>query len=188
MDKSVLRERILQYRKSLGLSQRQKKSFLVKHKLFNSKEYKQAKNLLFYCSYGSEVITYLMIEETLAFGKKVFLPLCTQNNLQVREIKSLSDLNPGYGGILEPTENTREVKPQEIDLVIVPGVCFDKTGYRLGYGKGFYDRFLKDVPQVKKIGLCYCMQLVEKLDCEAHDIPVDMIISEEGITDCHRLA
>lgn len=181
VDKSFLRGLILKNRQNLGLSQRQKKSDVIKNKLFALKEFKKAKGILFYCSFSSEVITFAMIEEALSAGKKVFLPLCAGRTLEARQIQSINDVSPGYVGILEPKPGTRIVDPKEIDLVIVPGVCFDAKGFRIGYGKGFYDRFLKNLPDVAKVGLSYDLQIVSNLEHESHDIPVDKVITENRV-------
>jgi len=175
MNKDEIRKRILKIRDSLSPSLVLLKSKKIKEILFELKEFKCAENILFYYSFRSEVRTDIMIKDC---KKRVFLPKVKGKELEILEIKSLNDLKPGYCGILEPTSEN-PVSPDEIDLVIVPGVCFDKRGFRIGYGSGYYDRLLP-LLNCKKIGIAFSLQIVDKIPNTINDIRVDKIITEDG--------
>ena len=142
--------------------------------------YQKAKTLACYVSYGSEVDTHPLIARALADGKAVAVPYCV---MKTHEMKMLTlshfpdDLKPGTMGILEPDPAIcPEMTPEAIDLLIVPGVGFTEGGERLGYGGGFYDRFLAREPH-PTIALFYDFQLLPDLPVQAHDIPVDAVLS-----------
>ena len=100
-------------------------------------------------------------------------------------LKSFKELEPGFFNILTPKkEFQRFIDPQEIDLVIVPGVAFKKDGYRVGYGGGYYDRFLSKIPDVPTIAIAFSLQMVDDLPSDSFDIPVDYIYTEESIIVC----
>jgi 5-formyltetrahydrofolate cyclo-ligase len=137
--------------------------------------------VLFYASFGQEVFTHDAIKRALAGGKQVALPVVEGSRLRLALIEDFQrDLAPGAWGILEPKpERARWLSPQEISLVIVPGVAFDDDYYRLGYGKGYYDRLLSQMPQAYTIGLAYELQVVSRLPCSARDVRVNCIITEK---------
>ncbi|PMP68103.1 MAG: 5-formyltetrahydrofolate cyclo-ligase, partial [Thermodesulfobacterium geofontis] len=107
-------------------------------------------------------------------------PIIKGENLLFGEIKSLNDLKVGSYGILEPQEPI-DLDPEDIDIIIVPGIAFDLRGFRLGYGKGFYDRFLKDLKNPTKIGLIYNELIRDSLPTDDKDVRVDIVISEKRI-------
>ena len=108
--------------------------------------------------------------------------------LHVSELKDFNELEPKTFEILEPKEPyTREFNPDKLDLVIVPGIVFDKKGHRIGYGYGYYDRFLKLLGKnVKKIGFAFEFQLVDKIPEEQHDVPMDVVITEKRVLECDK--
>ena len=130
----------------------------------------------------TEVDTHPMIKKTLAMGKRVLLPQANLENkeLEIYEIRERKDLQKGLFGIWEPDpDRARLADPREADLVLVPGLLFDKKNNRLGRGLGFYDRFLKRLSRkVIKIGLAFSFQVVESIPAEAHDIPVDLVLTD----------
>ena len=138
--------------------------------------------------FGSEANTRPLSEHALEVGKRVLLPRVDRDArmLELREVRSLvEDIAPGRWGILEPRpEVCALVDPRELDWVLVPGVAFDKTGGRLGYGGGFYDRLLpllrKDVPRA--VG-AFNMQVVEHVPRAKHDLAIDLIITEDAVFD-----
>lgn len=181
MEKSLLRKRFLEIRDSLSP---QEKSFLsskIKENLFGLEEFKLAGSILFYASTRSEVETLPMLKEALA-EKRCFLPKVSGDELKLFQVKSLSDLSPGYYGILEPN-TAAEAELKEIELIIVPGVVFSRDGRRIGYGRGFYDRLLKK-SQAIKIGLCFSCQLAEEIPKNQQDQRVDKIITEDEVICC----
>lgn len=186
MRKSALRKNILNLRNNLNIEEKHKKDKMIKDILFNDTDFICAKVILFYASFKSEVDTIGMLEEAIKLKKRIVLPFILSKKhkmLGISEIFALNELSLSNWGILEPTQ-INLIKFQDVDLIIVPGVVFDKYGYRLGYGEGYYDRLLKikTLKKVIKIGLCYSLQLVDKIsNVNKNDIPVDKIITEDGI-------
>jgi len=183
--KSALRKEILGIRDSKSSEFLRDSSRMAVERLLSLPEFQNAKNVMFYVSFGSEVGTERAIEEAIKKGKKVSVP-CTgkeTNTMAASQISGLGELEEGKYGIREPKEK-KEIPAAEIDIVVVPGVAFDRQGYRVGYGKGFYDRFLSNIgPKTTKIGLAFGFQLVDSLPREGHDIPVDKVITEKGIVE-----
>lgn len=142
-------------------------------------EYISAQTVFCYISAHGEVDTYSLIEELLK-TKTVVVPYCldTDGNMIASSIKSLGDLKEGKFGIPEPV-SPMEFPKSEIDFVIVPGVSFDQNGYRLGYGKGYYDRFLKAISPYK-LGVCQKEFFVEDLPHDIHDIKMDSVLIVEN--------
>jgi phosphoribosylglycinamide formyltransferase 1 len=149
-------------------------------------EFDSARCVLLYASKGGEVHTDGIIQSALSLGKKVALPVTIKEGhaLELYEIKSIDELAPGAFGIMEPARNPeRRVQPDEIELAVVPGVCFDRRGHRLGYGMGYYDALLKKM-KARKVGLSYGMQIVEAVPNEPHDVALDIIITEKDRIAC----
>lgn len=150
--------------------------------------FKAAKTVHSYVAWHKEVETYSLIDCLLQKGVKVVVPLVEPQRLTLRHIaiKSLSELGRGYLGIPEPSASCdNEVAIDEFDIVLVPGVAFDRAGNRLGYGGGYYDRFLMQVRK-PKIGLAFDLQLVDRLPTRADDEPVDIIVTESGCLEVCR--
>ena len=181
MEKSLLRKRFLEIRSSLSPTEKSSLSLRIKQNLFGSEEFKSANSMLCYASFGSEVETRLIIKEILA-KKRCFLPKVSGNELKIFLIHSLSELIPGYCGILEPNAET-ETELKEIELIIVPGLVFSKDGGRIGYGRGFYDRLLGRTRSIK-IGLCFSCQLTEEIPMNQQDQKVDRIVTEDEVIYC----
>lgn len=182
MEKEEIRERLLKALKDQDKKQRKEKNCKIKQKLLEHPVFKKATTVMFYISEDIEVDTKDLIKEAQRQEKKVVVPITdvSRNNL----IASLlidydKELTKGPYGILEPKSFfARPVSLKMINLVIVPGIAFDKKGNRLGHGTGYYDRFLskfsKDVPT---IGLAFDFQIVDSLPSFSHDINVTEIIS-----------
>ena len=191
--KSLLRKRILALRRSQSPQAIERKSDEIKRKLLGTAQFSEAGWILFYLALADEVQTEKPIEESLKLGKRVAVPLIDSRNNQIL-ISELKDpereLEPGTLGILQPKKNFyRPLKIKKLELVIVPGVAFDKRGNRLGFGKGFYDRFLKKTPDgTKSIALAFELQLVDDIRPQSHDVTVDYIITEKRIIDCKNSA
>ncbi len=186
--KSFLRREALKKRNSMTNAEVEKKSEKIKENLFRTDEFAKAKVIMFYVSKDYEVKTKGMIESALNNGKKTVVPVTekTNRNLIASEIKSYGELHQGVFDILEPKrEIIRVVDPKEIDLVIVPGIVFDKNGTRIGYGHGYYDNFLKNVRKdTDIIALAYEFQVVDKIPTQDGDIPVNKIVTENGVIGC----
>ncbi len=143
--------------------------------------------IAFYMAKGKEVSLSKAIGKSFEEGIKVYLPKTwlKERRLTFHRVYSFSDLVPGPFGLLEPNPRNEEVHGNALEVIVVPGLAFDVKGYRLGYGGGFYDRVLK-ATRALKVGVCYSFQLVESLPVEPHDVPVDIIITEDGIIQCQK--
>ena len=182
--KRRIREKILSRRNKEPEDLRRKKSRRIKERLFSLLEFKEAHTILFYLAKDSEVETREAVEEALLKEKRVVLPMVKGKELLLGEIKDLrQEVEMGGFGILEPKEvSFKEVSPQEIDLVILPGIAFDLKGGRIGYGKGYYDRFLGKLPrEIPLVGLAYHFQIVAHLPIKEHDRKVFKVITERGV-------
>lgn len=180
MTKAEVRKEILEKLAEQDSKQKKESDRIIKEKLLSFPEFKKANAIAFYVSMENEVDTKALIDEALATGKKVVVPVIAGDDLEFYSIADrLADLAEGPYGILQPDiDRTKPFIKKEIDLVIVPGVAFDKDGKRLGRGRGFYDRFLKTLPRrAKKIALAYDLQIVENLPVMPHDVPVDKVIT-----------
>ena len=174
--KQAIRKQILKERDSLTEKEIKEKSKLIEEKLFSLPEYKKAKTVSFFVSFGSEVYTHDMIKEALK-EKEVCVPVVQGDYILLSKINGFGDLDKqGKYGILEPS-SIIEIDKELVDLIIVPGVAFDKKGYRIGYGRGYYDKLLKEF-NGKTIGLAFSLQIVNKIPKEEHDIRVDKVITE----------
>lgn len=175
--KSELRKQILNIRSSLSLEEQIEKSKVIKDKLLQSEQFKRNDNILIYVDYNDEVLTKEIIEECFKSGKNVACPkVLADGIMEFFTVNCFDDLTEGYKGILEPKE--KELCKPDRALVIMPGVAFDNKGYRIGYGKGFYDRYLKCHPEYETIALAYKCQIIDCVPADEHDRKVDMIITE----------
>ena len=157
----------------------------IAKKLLSLPLYKSAGKVMFYVTLGSEVKTEKMMEQAFKDGKSVIVPKAMKEKRSLEAVQIFcpeNDLKPGAYGVLEPDiERCKICAPDEIDLVLVPGVAFDSQGYRLGYGKGYYDSWMKCIPRTKRVGLAYGFQVVGKLPRESHDISVSAVITEKAV-------
>ena len=183
--KKIIRKEILRKRNEIPVNVRFRKDALIKKTLFALSEFASAKTVLFYASFRSEADTAGMIEESLQAGKKVVLPRVDKEKhfLRLYEIKDPGELSPGYMGIPEPSvPDDRLITIDETDVVIIPGVAFDYSGNRLGYGAGYYDKLLsKRMKKIQIIALAYEEQIVDSIPSEAHDVKVDMIVTDKRV-------
>lgn len=177
LTKQRIRSKILSVLKSYKEEDRKRKSRVIKTRLFRTRIFRKAKVVMFYLSFGGEVNTEQMIKEAKKLGKIIAVPVC--KNYRIIKpclLTAKSKLKKGTYGNLEPTvKNFIDLK--NLDLVIVPGVAFDKKGNRLGRGKGCYDYFLKKLPpKIPSIGLAYNFQILPSIPTTKTDITVDRII------------
>ena len=187
MMKNEIRKELLDVRKNMSKKDVISLSKQIQKRLFELDEFKNADTILFYVSYGNEVFTHDMIKDCLKKKRNVIVPISDEQNkkLFLSKLEKWTDLSKGAYHILEPKkEKINETSVFEIDLVIVPGVCFDLHGCRIGHGEGYYDGLLKDSTNAAHIGLAYENQIIEEVPIESHDIPVDKIITEDRVIDC----
>jgi 5-formyltetrahydrofolate cyclo-ligase len=139
---------------------------------------------MFFVSFGSEIDTIPMIERALALGKRVAAPRAdpVSRTLTPCELPSPSeDLVPGAHGIREPKPHCPPVDPAELDLVVVPGVAWSEDGYRIGYGGGYYDRFLERCVRAARVGLGFEMQVMPEVPHGQADLPVDILVTDARV-------
>jgi 5-formyltetrahydrofolate cyclo-ligase len=188
--KDKLRKEIIIKRDLISENNRLSKDESIRNKLFSLPEFIKADTIFIYFSFRSEVDTFFIIEKALNKGKRVILPKVEKKKrkLYLYEINSIKDLSSGYMGIYEPIPDiSREVGINEVDLIIVPGVCFDIYGNRIGYGGGYYDIILSEKKTNSPvIALSYEEQIVQKIPSEPHDIKVDIIITDQRIINAHE--
>lgn len=183
-----LRNDVLAGRDAMPIGDRQRFSALIAEAFIRHPQVAAARRIFLYCSFRSEVETQLLLHRCLQAGKAVSVPLTVfeQNRLVPVAITDPEvDLAPGYLGIPEPKPSVAEqgrIAPASIEVAVLPGSVFDRAGNRLGYGGGYYDRFLAlEAPQAIRIGLGFSLQLVERLPSQAHDMPLDLLITEREI-------
>ena len=182
--KEELRAFMLQKRNSLTKAEVQSSSDIIMKHLFQSKEYQASTEVFTYVSYGCEVDTHKLITDCYDLGKRIFVPKVIGNGLmEFYQIHGLTELAPGTLGILEPKEG-KAMKVQDLcaPLLILPGLAFDPSGNRLGFGGGYYDRYLSRLPKdAIKIALCYEFQVIPEVMTQPYDKTVDIIITEKNI-------
>ncbi len=182
--KDELRKVMLGRRAAQSEREMAEKCDKIKNVLLSRPEFAGAGSIMFYLAKNEEVRTEDAIRQALLRGKRVLVPLVKRD--ERRLIPSIltdydRQLIEGIFGILEPKkEHIHPFSPSEIELVIVPGVAFDRKGGRIGFGGGFYDNFLSGLPAYK-IGLAYEVQIAEELPLDDGDVPVDMIITEDRV-------
>lgn len=181
--KKKLRKTIKAKLSELSLPQYEDQSYMVAQQLFQNDEWMEASTVAITVSKAPEVDTFQIIRKGWEQGKRMVVPKCEPKTrrLDFRELKRFSELESVFYGLLEPiVSETNTVSAGEIDLVVVPGLAFNKDGYRLGFGGGYYDRFLANY-HGKTISLAFKDQIVSDIPIESHDIPVRKIITSEGV-------
>ncbi len=180
-----LRKEILSKRDRLTPQQIASLSARIELSLLGRSEIKTAKTLFIYVNFRSEVSTRGIINHLLEQGKQVAVPVTRvqEKRLDIVTITDPdNDLVPRYCGIPEPREELveqRRIPPQDIDIIILPGSVFDRRCGRFGYGGGYYDRLLSQIPAAKRIALAFDLQIVEQLPLQEHDEVLDSVITEE---------
>ncbi|MFH1867845.1 MAG: 5-formyltetrahydrofolate cyclo-ligase [Candidatus Omnitrophota bacterium] len=180
--KRSIRGSILDKLRSQSKEERSKASQEIKRRLFKDRSFQSAKNIMFYVSLDYEVDTSDMIKEAIKIGKRVIVPM-TDNSRKRLIPSEITDpkkqLRKGPLGIYEPKkEYIKAVKAEDIDMIIVPGVAFDKKGNRIGHGGGYFDIFLKNLPKkIPTVGLAFKIQLLNRIKTLSWDIPVTKVIT-----------
>ena len=175
MDKKELRRSIRERKRAMTEEEIVSRSEKLGVLFAQSEAYKNAKTIYGYLPYNQEVRTVPMLEQALKDGKKVAVPKVYGDEMKFLYLDDLTKVSKGYAGILEPIADG-PVADDETALVLMPGLAFDPQGHRIGYGGGFYDKFLAAEPNHPTLALCYEFQLLPELDTEEHDIPVDTVL------------
>ena len=179
-DKRILRNKVLSIRNSLDKVVKKSMDQEIFNKLITSDLYKEANSIFIYLSFGSEIETKNIINKAIEDKKKVYIPKIYKEDKSMKAIrlKSYNDLKENSMGILEPIDDSNYINKNDIDLILVPGVVFDFNGNRIGYGGGYYDRYLKDIKEIRnKLVLAYDFQIVDLIKPESHDVVFDYIIT-----------
>lgn len=223
IQKRIIRKNVLAIRDSILASDKEQYDARIRTAVTDMREYREAQSILAYASYQSEVDTSVLIKQALTDGKHVFVPKVSGTEMEFWQITASEDLQEGYRGIPEPkesisfpewaekrldTENVCEAKDGSVDvssengrrrvvkvMMWMPGAVFDQERNRIGYGRGFYDRYLNRLSSWEKeicayhedkeiqlitAALAYHCQILERIPCETHDIRPDMVITEKG--------
>ncbi|MGM9660028.1 MAG: 5-formyltetrahydrofolate cyclo-ligase [Faecousia sp.] len=175
MDKTELRRSIRARKRAMTEEEIEARSARLGQLFLESEAYKAAKTIYGYLPYNQEVRTVPMLEQALRDGKKVAVPKVYGEEMKFLYLDDLTKVAKGYAGIPEPIAD-EPVADDETALVLMPGLAFDPEGHRIGYGGGFYDKFLAAEPNHPTLALCYEFQMLPKLDTEEHDIPVDTVL------------
>ena len=159
-------------------------SHIIIEKLKNDPAYQQAETIMCFVSFGTEVHTHDFIQQALAEGKRILVPFIRskKDGMLTSELKDFSELELGYFNILSPKPEYLRLTEEDPDLVIMPAVAFCKNGFRIGYGGGFYDRYLARLTKrVPRIGIGFDVQVVDEVPVEEFDQPIDKLITEKAI-------
>lgn len=181
--KTQLRNKYKNIRNNLDSSKKAVIDKEIFEKIISLECYKKCEMIITFVSTSIEVDTLELINYSLSLGKKVAVPKCIDGTreMEFHCIDSLSQLSPGAFGVLEPTgDKTSRIFDFDNSVCLVPGLAFDYDGYRLGYGKGYYDRFLSNYNS-EKIGVCYCSCIAKHLPRGRFDKNVDILITEKYI-------
>lgn len=178
-EKSAIRNDAKKKRSCLTDDERIEKSRRIATKLFSTKAYKENDNILLYMSANNEVASSDIFDKAISDGKNVFFPKVYGKEMAFISVTSLDELAKGSYGISEP------ISDQKADitngLIIMPGVAFDRNCNRIGYGGGYYDKYLLSHPGLASCAICYECQLVDSIPFEAHDIKPQMLITENNV-------
>ena len=176
---SALRDRLRALRAARPQQEQARDAQAVAARILALPAYQSARTVMAYAAARGEIALDAVMADALLRGKALALPLCTgPGRMQARRVTAIEQLRPGRYGIMEPAESCPPVVPEDIGLVLVPGVAFDARGGRLGQGGGYYDRFL---PQTRalRVGICPETALLESVPMRAHDMRMDAIVTPE---------
>ena len=188
LDKKKTRQRVLQQRRAFSATEKTPAEQRMLKFLQSWEVFRQAKTIHIFISKTDEPDTSPIIESAWESGKTVAVPCVVPESFELfhSQLKSFEDLSSGALGVLEPSPEGRiAMNPESFDLVIIPGVAFDRQGGRLGYGKGYYDRFLEQTAAFR-LALAFNFQVFEKVPTEKHDVPMNGILTESGIIEVNN--
>ena len=175
MDKKILRKQIREQKRGMTTEQIEEASARLAELFFATEQYRSAKTIYGYLPYNQEVRTIPILERALADGKKVAVPKVYGDEMKFIFLTDLTQVSCGYAGIPEPVAD-EPIADDPTALVLMPGMAFDREGHRIGYGGGFYDKFLASEPGHPTLALCYEFQVLPHLDTEEFDVPVDCVL------------
>ncbi len=177
-DKRAMRRSILALRDALSPVQRARHSAGARERLLGMDLFQEAGTVHTFVPFGSELDTRPILQDLWRRGRRVVLPrVVSKGRLEHLAVEGWHELAPGAWDIPEPVDGCPAVSPTQVDLILVPGVAFDRQGGRLGYGGGFYDRFLASCP-APRVALAFHLQVVDRVPREGHDLKVHRILTE----------
>lgn len=181
LSKIELRKKMIELRENLDSRSFEDYNRSILKKIIECDEFKKAHNIFIFVSFNKEVDTHAIIKKSIDLGKKVSVPKVISKDLGMKAlcIEGINELKSSKYGILEPEyEEDKIMSEESIDLVILPGLAFDSSGGRIGYGAGYYDRFLRKLnPNCKKVGICFDFQMVAKVPMDKNDEYIDFVIT-----------
>lgn len=184
-EKDKIREKMYSLRSNLSSKDYNEKNKHVEENFYSLSLEKEYNNFMSYVNIKKEVRTRLIIDNLIKKNKTVSVPICLQKttNLIASKINSLDELESSFFNLFEPKkEKIEEISPINLEVIIIPGIAFDRSGNRIGFGKGYYDRFLKKVkPGALKIAMAYDFQVLKDLPTDSFDVNMDMIITDKEI-------
>ena len=175
MNKSEIRDLIRSRKQAASAAELAEKSRILTARFLETEAYRKAKTLYGYVSYNQEVCTLGILEQAMKDGKQVAIPKCYGKQMVFRYITDLNRLQYRSFGLPEPYDDEPLAQDPHA-LVLVPGLAFDKSGYRVGYGGGYYDRFLELEPDHPTVALCFDFQILDCLEPEPFDVPADSVL------------
>lgn len=183
LNKKDIRETIIAQLKEMSSEEFEKQCQLLANQLFSTEEWKKATTIGITIAHAHEINTIPIIEQAWKEGKRVAVPRCipSEKRMDFRYLEHLNQLEKSHYDLLEPlVDETEAASPEEIDYLIVPGVAFDASGYRIGYGGGYYDRYLQAYKGAT-VSLLFTNQLLKQIPIEEYDVPVDSLILPNGM-------
>ena len=175
MDKALLRKQIREQKRAMTQLEIQEKSEKLTKLFLDTDLYKNAQTIYGYLPYNQEVRTTEILRQAMQDGKKIAVPKVYGDEMRFICLQDLSAVEKGFSGIPEPVADG-PVGDDPNALVLMPGLAFDQEGHRIGYGGGFYDKFLENEPNHPTVALCYDFQMLPHLETQSHDVPVDLVI------------
>jgi len=187
--KSKLRKKYKELRSNLDITEVKTKSLIVLKTITSYPFWQNAKSIMCYLSMNNEVLTKPIIEKAWKENKEIIIPVCQKKTFTIQPslLTSFADLEPRTMGILEPKKGKlKKIEPGSIDLCLIPGVAFDLSGHRIGFGAGYYDRFLPLLnPAAPKVALAFEIQISQDiLPCDSYDVLMNYICTEKGLYKC----
>lgn len=179
--KKQLRKEVAQHKKQYSAQALAAFSLSAVHRLQNLEDFKSAQTICLYHALPDEINTHEVIEKYYEC-KNIILPVVVGDDLLLKPYKGIEHTTSGPFGIIEPAQYIEPISPEAIDLIIIPGMAFDRTGNRLGRGRGFYDRLLKTV-KAPRIGICFDFQLFENIPTEPFDMRMNKIVTNTEVVD-----
>ena len=177
--KKHYRERVFRLREQMGEELNRKNSEIIKERILSMPLYQERRPLFIYVDFNREVGTRSLIECALSQGRLVAVPKIKKSSMVFIRLDSLHQLGKGYFGIMEP-RGGEEVEDEDA-LMVMPGVAFDRSLHRIGYGGGYYDRYLAGRPRIKKLALGFDFQVFPEIPSEETDICLDYLVTEKEI-------